>query len=168
MLDIALIAHGTLPDQPRCAQSLEETACALLVNGNAAVLLMAALAQLLDRQGRGTLAVIGSPAGDRGRASNFTYGAAKAMVHAYAAGLRHHFASRGIRVVTIKPGFVDTPMTAGFHKSGPLWSQPTRIAPRIISAVDAGLAEVYVPWFWRWIMLVIRHVPEAIFVRTRL
>ena len=90
------------------------------------------------------------------------------MVHAYAAGLRHRFASRGIRVVTIKPGFIDTPMTAGFAKGGPLWSTPARIAPSIVSAIEAGRAEVYVPWFWRWIMLIIRHVPEAIFVRTRL
>jgi len=167
-LDIALVAHGTLPDQARCADSLDETAGALLSNGNSAVLLMAALAQRLERQGRGTLAVIGSPAGDRGRASNHTYGAAKAMVHAYAAGLRHRFAPRGIKVVTIKPGFIDTPMTAGFDKGGPLWSTPARIASSIVAAIDAGRAEVYVPWFWRWIMLIIRHVPEAIFVRTRL
>ena len=103
-LDVALLAHGSLPEQARCADSPEETARALLVNGNSAVLLMAALAQRFEQQGRGTLAIIGSPAGDRGRASNYTYGAAKAMVHAYAAGLRHRFAPRGIRVVTIKPG----------------------------------------------------------------
>lgn len=167
-LDIALIAHGTLPEQAQCASDLEATLAALEVNGTSAIGVMHALATLLERQGSGTLAVIGSPAGDRGRASNYTYGAAKALVHTYAAGLRHRFAALGIRVVTIKPGFVDTPMTASFDKSGPLWATPERVAGDIVAAIDAGRAEVYTPWFWRWIMLLIRHVPERLFVRTRL
>jgi decaprenylphospho-beta-D-erythro-pentofuranosid-2-ulose 2-reductase len=167
-VDIALIAHGTLPDQSECEACVAATSQALQVNGTSTVALMAELARRLERQGSGTLAVIGSPAGDRGRASNYTYGAAKAMVHTYAAGLRHRFAARGIRVVTIKPGFIDTPMTAAFDKQGPLWSTPARIAPGIVVAIDAGRSTLYTPWFWRWIMLVIRLVPEAIFVKTRL
>ena len=90
------------------------------------------------------------------------------MVQTYAAGLRHRFAPRGIKVVTIKPGFIDTPMTAGFDKAGPLWSTPARIAPTIVAAIDAGRPEVYTPWFWRWIMLVIRLIPERVFKRLKL
>lgn len=167
-IDVLLLAHGSLPDQPACEASVEETRRALEINGTSTVLLMTAIGQFLEQQGRGTLAVIGSPAGDRGRASNYTYGAAKAMVHGFAAGMRHRFARGDIRVVTIKPGFVDTPMTAGFEKGGPLWSTPARVAPDIVAAIDAGKSTIYTPWFWRWIMLVIRLLPEPIFLKTRL
>jgi short-subunit dehydrogenase len=168
VVDAVLIAHGTLPDQAQCEASVDATLAALTVNGVSTVALLAAFAQLLEPQNRGTLAVIGSPAGDRGRASNYTYGAAKAMVHNYAAGLRHRLRRSGVAVVTIKPGFTDTPMTAGIEKKGPLWASPARVAKDIVAAIDAGRAVRYTPWFWRWIMLLIVHVPERIFVRTRL
>lgn len=167
-VDVVLIAHGTLPDQAQCEASVDATVAAVGVNGVSAVALMAAFAQLLERQKRGTLAVIGSPAGDRGRASNYTYGCAKAMVHSYAAGLRHRLWRSGVSVVTIKPGFTDTPMTAGIEKKGPLWVSPARVAKDIVAAIDAGRPELYTPWFWRWIMLLIIHLPERLFIRTRL
>lgn len=167
-VDAVLIAHGTLPDQGQCEASIDVTLTALNVNGVSAVALMAAFARLLESQKCGTLAVIGSPAGDRGRASNHTYGAAKAMVHNYAAGLRHRLWRSGVAVVTIKPGFTDTPMTAGIEKKGPLWAAPARVAKDIVAAIDAGRPVRYTPWFWRWIMLLIVHVPERIFLRTRL
>lgn len=167
-VDAVLIAHGTLPDQAQCEASVDATLAALNVNGVSAVALMAAFAQLLEQQKRGTLAVIGSPAGDRGRASNYTYGAAKAMVHNYAAGLRHRLWRSGVVVVTIKPGFTDTPMTAGIEKKGPLWASPARVAKDIVAAIDAGRPVRYTPWFWRWIMLLIVRLPDRLFVRTRL
>ena len=167
-VDAVLIAHGTLPDQAQCEASVDATLAALNVNGVSAVALMAAFAQLLEQQKRGTLAVFGSPAGDRGRASNYTYGAAKAMVHNYAAGLRHRLWRSGVVVVTIKPGFTDTPMTAGIEKKGPLWASPARVAKDIVAAIDAGRPVRYTPWFWRWIMLLIVRLPDRLFVRTRL
>jgi short-subunit dehydrogenase len=168
VVDAVLIAHGTLPDQAQCEASVDATLTALAVNGVSTVALLAAFAQLLEPQKRGTLVVIGSPAGDRGRASNYTYGAAKAMVHNYAAGLRHRLRRSGVAVVTIKPGFTDTPMTAAIDKKGPLWATPARVASDIVAAIDSGRPVCYTPWFWRWIMLLIVHVPERIFVRTRL
>ncbi len=168
VVDIVLIAHGTLPDQARCEASVEQTLEAVQINGVATIALLAAFAALLQQQRRGTLAVIGSPAGDRGRASNYTYGAAKSLVHAFAEGLGHRLWRDGIAVVTIQPGFTDTPMTAGFDKHGPLWATPQRVALDIVRAVDARRAVVYTPWFWRWIMLAIVHLPRWLMVRTRL
>jgi hypothetical protein len=129
--------------------------------------LLTDLANRFERQGSGAIGVISSPAGDRGRQSNYVYGAAKAAVTNLASGLRHRLAGKGVRVVTILPGFVDTPMTAGFRK-GPLWASAEKVAADIQRAMDGGFGVVYTPWFWRWIMLLIRHVPERLFIRTRL
>jgi decaprenylphospho-beta-D-erythro-pentofuranosid-2-ulose 2-reductase len=166
-IDVALIAHGTLPDQPECAASTEVALREFHTNAVATIALMNALAQRLERQGQGTLAVISSVAGDRGRQSNYLYGSAKAAVSTYAAGLRNRLSPRGIQVVTIKPGFVDTPMTKDFPK-GALWAQPQDVAKGIVHAIDKGRSEVYLPWFWFFIMLVIRNVPEFLFKRVKL
>jgi short-subunit dehydrogenase len=125
------------------------------------------LANLMEAQGSGTIAVISSVAGDRGRQSNYVYGAAKGMVTRFLQGLRNRLAKRGVQVLTIKPGFVDTPMTAAFKK-GALWAQPDAVARGIVAAVDAGKDEVYLPGFWRLIMAIIRHIPEPIFKRLSL
>ena len=115
----------------------------------------------------GAIAVVSSVAGERGRASNYVYGAAKAAVSTFAAGLRHRLHGRGIRVVTILPGFVDTPMTAAFAK-GALWATPERVARDIERALERGNGVIYTPGFWRAIMWLIRAVPESLFVRTKL
>lgn len=122
-LDIVLIAHGTLSDQVLCQQSVEVTLEEVNTNAISFVVLMTLLANLLEKQGHGTIAVISSVAGDRGRKSNYVYGASKAMVSAFLDGLRNRLFSSGAHVLTIKPGFVDTPMTASFKK-GLLWAQP--------------------------------------------
>jgi short-subunit dehydrogenase len=168
VVDALLVAHGVLPDQADCERDVERTVAALEVNGVSAVAVLAAFAPLFEQQGRGALAVIGSPAGDRGRASNYTYGAAKALVHTFADGLRHRLWRRGVAVVTIKPGFTVTPMTAGMSRDGFLWARPARVAHAIVAAIDAGSGTVYAPWFWRWIMWLIRLLPEPLFRRTRL
>jgi hypothetical protein len=126
------------------------------------------LANRFEQRGRGTLIAISSVAGDRGRQSNYVYGAAKGMISLLLQGLRNRLSSKGIQVITIKPGFVDTPMTAAFEKKGLLWAQPDQIAKGIVAAVERGRDEVYLPWFWRWIMLVIRHIPERLFKRLQL
>ena len=164
-IDTVLIAYGTLPNQAQCEASLEFTRRAAEVNGTSVVAWMAAFGQLFEQQGGGTLAVIGSPAGDRGRASNYTYGAAKSMVHTFAQGLRHRLWRQGVRVLLLKPGFVDTPMTRGFDKKGPLWSSAAVVAAGIVKAIDRADGTVYVPGFWRYIMLVIRHLPWFVFRR---
>jgi decaprenylphospho-beta-D-erythro-pentofuranosid-2-ulose 2-reductase len=164
-IDVALLAWGTLPDQTLCDGSVEATLAAVHTNGVAPIALMTALVPLL--QAPATLAVISSVAGDRGRASNAAYGSAKAAVSAYASGLRQRLNGRGINVLTIKPGFVDTPMTASFRK-GALWAQPETVAAAIVRAIERGRGEAYVPWFWWGIMQVIRHIPEFVFRRVKL
>lgn len=166
-LDVALIAHGTLPDQKACEASVEKTLREIDNNGLSVVALCTLLANRFEAQGSGSIAVIGSVAGDRGRQSNYVYGAAKGMVARFLQGLRNRLAKKNVQVLTIKPGFVDTPMTAAFRK-GPLWAQPADVARGIIVAIDNRKNEVYLPGFWRLIMLVIRHIPEAIFKKLSL
>ena len=124
------------------------------------------LAPLIEAQ-RGTVIGVGSVAGDRGRIGNYVYGAAKGMVALFLQGLRNRLARKGVQVLTIKPGFVDTPMTAAFSK-GALWAQPADVARGIVAAIDKGRDEVYLPGFWRLIMLVIRHIPEFVFKKLSL
>jgi short-subunit dehydrogenase len=165
--DRVLVAHGVLPDQAECERSVEAALASFDTNARSVLALLLPLAARLETQRSGSLAVISSPAGDRGRQSNYIYGAAKASVSVLAAGLRHRLATKGVRVLTILPGFVDTPMTASFRK-GPLWASPEKVAADIQRAMEGGFGAVYTPWFWRWIMLIIRHVPERIFIRTKL
>ena len=166
-LDTVLIAHGTLPDQKACQLSVDETLRALTTNALSAIALLTLIANRFEQQRFGTIAVISSVAGDRGRQSNYVYGAAKGALSTFTQGLRNRLARSGVQVVTIKPGFVDTPMTAGFKK-GALWAAPGTVARRIHHAMRKGEDIVYVPWYWRWIMLVIRTVPERIFKNARL
>ncbi|QXP85924.1 SDR family oxidoreductase [Methylococcus sp. Mc7] len=166
-IDVALIAHGTLPDQRACEQSFDEALRELNVNAIGTLSLLTHLANRMESQGSGTLAVISSPAGDRGRQSNYVYGAAKAMVTVFCQGLRNRLFGSGVHVLTIKPGFVDTPMTAAFDK-GMLWAQPEQIAAGIEKAIGKGRDSVYLPGFWAFIMLAIKHIPEGIFKRLKL
>ena len=165
--DVTLIAHGTLPDQGRCDTDNDYALREFSLNGTATIALASRIAQKLESQGSGTLAVISSVAGDRGRASNYLYGSAKGAVSTYLSGLRQRLNARGVNVLTIKPGFVDTPMTAAFKK-GLLWAKPDQIARGIVHAIDKRRSVVYLPWLWRGIMAVIRGIPEFVFRRIKL
>jgi short-subunit dehydrogenase len=114
------------------------------------------------------LVVIGSVAGDRGRARNFVYGSAKSGLDRFVEGLQQAYAGTMLRLVRVKPGFVDTPITAHFTKGGPLWATPERVAADIERAVDRGRAVVYTPWFWWLIMMIIRHLPRVVFHRLKI
>jgi len=164
-VDVALLAHGTLPDQSACDGSVTLSLQEFTTNGTSTIALSAALAQRL-RPGA-TLAVISSVAGDRGRASNYLYGSAKAAVTAYLSGLGQRLRPTGVNVLTIKPGFVDTPMTASFRKS-PLWAKPDGVANGIVRAIGRRKAVAYLPAFWWAIMLVIKSIPEFVFRRIKL
>jgi len=167
-LDTVLIAHGTLSDQKACESSVELTLRELNTNGVSVVALLTRVAARFEQRKAGTIVVISSVAGDRGRQSNYVYGSAKALVTAFTSGLRQRLYASGVTVVTIKPGFVDTPMTAAFPK-GALWAKPQQIANGIVGAVDRSSATVlYLPAFWRLIMLIIRSIPEAIFRKLKL
>lgn len=166
-IDVLLLAHGTLPDQAACEADVERALGEIGLNAVATSSLALRAAAMMEGNGRGTLAVITSVAGVRGRASNYIYGSAKAQVSALLSGLRQRLARKGVAVVDVRPGFVDTPMTEAFPK-GPLWASPARVARDIVRAVDRGTAVAYTPGFWRWIMLVIRHLPQSVFDRIRL
>lgn len=165
--DIVLIAYGDLPDQKACEADAGRALEALTLNGTSVIALLTRLSGPMEERGEGILAVISSVAGDRGRQSNAYYGAAKGMVSIFLSGLRNRLHDKGVQVITIKPGFVDTPMTAAFDK-GPLWASPDSIAKGIVKAIDKRKDVVYLPWFWRWIMLVIRLIPEPLFKRMKL
>ncbi|MDC8011104.1 SDR family oxidoreductase [Tahibacter soli] len=166
-LDTVLIAHGTLSDQAECETSVDALRREFDTNALSVMALLTPLANRFAAQGHGTIAVISSVAGDRGRMSNYAYGAAKAAVSAFLSGLRQRLQKSGVAVVTIKPGFVDTPMTKNFPK-GALWAQPDDVAKGIVEAIDKGKSVVYLPWFWSLIMFVIRCVPEFVFKRVKL
>ena len=166
--DAALLAYGTLPDQKACEHSVDAALSSFDTNARSVLALLTLLANRFEAQGSGALAVITSPAADRGRASNYVYGAAKAAVAVFASGLRQRLHGSGVRVLTLSPGFVDTPMTAAFDKGGPLWATPERVAADIDRALRGGFGKIYTPWFWRWIMVIIGAIPERLFVRLRL
>lgn len=161
-LDIVLIAHGTLPKQHECEQSVSCTLQAIQTNAVSTVALLTLLAPLFEKQKSGTLAVISSVAGDRGRQSNYVYGAAKAMVSTFLQGLRNRLHKSGVQVLDIKPGFVATPMTAHLKK-GPLFVAPERIAQDILKGIERKKNILYTPFFWWPIMLVVKAIPERIF-----
>jgi short-subunit dehydrogenase len=167
-LDIALIAHGTLSDQDACQNSIETMRREFDVNGVSVMALLTILANRFEARRQGTLAVISSVAGDRGRQSNYVYGSAKAAVSTFLGGLRQRLAKSNVDVLTIKPGFVDTPMTAAIPNKGALWARPDRVASGIVRAIDKRRSVVYLPWFWALIMFVIRHIPEPIFKKVKL
>jgi short-subunit dehydrogenase len=166
-LDVALIAHGSLPDQARCQRDRSATLEALSVNFTAAVSLLTPIADRFEAQGSGCLAVITSVAGDRGRQSNYVYGAAKGGLAIFLQGLRQRLYGSGVAVVTVKPGFVDTPMTAALRKN-PLFASASRAGRGVHRAIERRRNVVYIPWFWRPVMAVLRSMPEGMFKRLRL
>ena len=166
-LDVALVAHGTLPVQSVCETEVDKTVDALHVNFTATVALLTVLANYFQAERRGSIAVITSVAGDRGRRSNYVYGAAKGGVERFLQGLRNRLHPSGVSVVTIKPGFVDTPMTAAVKKS-PLFASARRVGRGIHRAIEHRRDVVYIPWFWRPVMMVIRGLPERLFKRLHL
>jgi short-subunit dehydrogenase len=166
-IDCALIAHGDLPDQAVCQGSLVSTGDALTVNALSPIAFLTWLANFFEARKSGNITVISSVAGDRGRQSNYVYGAAKGCVTTFLQGLRNRLAHAGVSVTTVKPGFVDTPMTQHLPK-GPLFASSATVGSRIHRAMERGESVVYTPFFWRFIMLIIQHIPEAIFKKLRL
>ncbi len=166
-IDVVLVAHGTLGDQQASQRSVHVTVRELATNGVSTVALLTHIGQMFEQRRRGTIAVISSVAGDRGRQSNYVYGSAKALVSAFLSGLRQRLSRVGVTVITVKPGFVDTPMTAHMKK-GALWATPDAVARAIVRAIDRSRPVIYVPGFWRPLMFVVRAIPEGIFQSLRL
>ncbi len=169
-VDVVLLAYGVLGDQTKAEADPKEALDIIAANFSSAAAWCLEAANVLERQGRGKLIVIGSVAGDRGRASNYVYGAAKGGLAVLVQGIAHRLAKSGAAAVLIKPGFVDTPMTAHIARKGLLWAKPDAIGKTITSVAERTSPPpiVYAPGFWRLIMAVIRATPSPIFHKTKL
>ena len=164
-----LIAHGSLPDQAACQTDLPQAWQAMTLNGLSPVAFAEAFASQMQARGQqGVIGVIGSVAGDRGRKSNYVYGAAKGLVEKYVQGLQHRLADSGIQVLLIKPGPTDTPMTAQLKQQGARLAQVEDVAADIVQAMRSPKAVLYTPGRWRWIMLVVRNIPAALFKKINI
>jgi short-subunit dehydrogenase len=166
-LDVVLVAHGMLPDQQACQEDPRRAIASWDVNFVSAATLMEAAAERMAASRRGTLGVLSSVAGERGRADNYVYGAAKAALTTYASGLGHRLRGTGVTVVTLKPGPVNTPMMRGRALSPRLVADVDVVGRRIHRALERGERVVYVPGTWRWIMAVLRALPVRLFERLR-
>jgi short-subunit dehydrogenase len=166
--DEVLVAYGILGDQESALTDLDHARDIIDANFTSVCLWLLAICTGHDATRSLTLVVIGSVAGDRGRGSNFVYGSAKGGLDRFLEGMQHAHAGTSLHVVRVKPGFVDTPMTAAVAKGGPLWAKPDQVARDIARAVDRHAAVVYTPWFWRPIMLIIRMLPNFVFNRLKM
>ena len=167
-IDIALFAQGVMPEQRALEKDVADLRGMFEVNIMSYIQPATLIAERMALVGRGSVVLISSPAGDRGRQSNYFYGTSKAAVTTFAQGLRNHVFKHGVQVLTVKPGFVDTPMTANIAKGGPLWATPEQIADCIEKGLQKKKDVIYAPWFWQIIMLVIKNIPEVIFKRLGL
>ncbi|MCA8336441.1 SDR family oxidoreductase [Burkholderia multivorans] len=166
--DTVLIAPGTLPDQAQCQADPAVAVREFNTNATSVIALLTSIANMLEAAQSGTIAVIGSVAGDRGRPSNYLYGSAKAALATFCEGLRARLYKVSVHLVTIKPGFVATAMTAGLQLPGPLVASPDKVAKDIVHAIEQKKNVLYTPFFWSLIMLVIRSVPQFVFKRLSL
>lgn len=165
--DRVFMAQGALGNQRDDEKSWHDTSKIIAVNFSSHIAFLTPLANLMSDAGKGTLAVITSVAGDRGKQSNYIYCSAKAGKIAFLSGLRGRLLKRNVHVVDLRLGFVDTEMTKEFKK-GPLWAKPKAVANLIDKAIEKKSDVSYIPNFWYIIMLIIRAIPEGIFKKLNL
>ncbi|EIJ41609.1 short-chain dehydrogenase of unknown substrate specificity [Beggiatoa alba B18LD] len=166
-IDIVVIAYGTLGDQQAAEQDFKVAEKEFITNFLSVASLLTDLGNYFEKRKQGSIVVISSIAGDRGRQSNYVYGSAKGALSLFLQGLRNRLFKSGVQVLTVKPGFVDTPMTASIKKNF-LFASPDKVAQDIDNAITKGKKVLYTPWFWQGIMLIIKSIPEAIFVKMKL
>lgn len=164
-VDIVLIAHGSLPHQQECQDDLNKCRDALEINSISPVLFAEAFTKKMEKVNTGSLVIISSVAGDRGRKSNYVYGAAKGLITRYAQGLQHRLADTNVKVVLIKPGPTDTPMTAHLKQASIKLESADHVARDIVHAVAKSKLVIYSPKIWALIMMVVRHLPNFVFKR---
>lgn len=162
-VDHIILAYGVLGDQEQMLDDVQEAERLLHIDFTSAAVWCLCAAAYLEKRGRGSLVVIGSVAGDRGRRKNFVYGAAKAGLATLVEGLAHRFAEKGPRAVIVKPSPTISPMTAGLARTGPTWSKPDDVARVVYHAAEVGGPVVYAPSYWRLVMLMIRLLPTRLF-----
>ena len=164
---MALLAHGVLGDQEKAQSDYAAAEAILRTNFLSAVSLITWLANYFEQTRQGTLAVISSVAGDRGRKSNYVYGASKGALNVFLDGVRNRIDRSGVHVLTIKPGFVATPMTAHLEQNA-LFAHPSGIGDGILKAIKKRKDVAYLPPIWALIMLMIRSIPNAVFKKMNL
>ena len=167
-IDHIHLVYGYHGSQPEASASPAELSRIVTSNFTSAVHWCEAAANLLRRQKHGALVAACSVAGDRGRQSNYAYGAAKGGLALYVQGIAHSLAGTGARAVAVKPGFVDTPMTDGLKKSGPMWASADQIGKELRRTADRGGPIRCAPGKWRIVMAIIRAVPAFVFHKTKL
>lgn len=166
--DGVLLAQGVLPNQTECEQSVEQTLACIHINALSVISLLTLIANDFAQQQKGAIAVISSVAGNRGRQSNYVYGASKGMLNVFLQGLRNRLYPHHVSVTTIKPGFTRTRMTEGMKREGFLWADADEVGKGIVQAMRHGKDEVYLKPIWRWVMCVIQSIPECVFKRLKL
>jgi decaprenylphospho-beta-D-erythro-pentofuranosid-2-ulose 2-reductase len=166
--EIAIVAHGSLPNQELCQVNLEYLVQEFRTNAESVITCLTTLASKFEHQRYGVIAVIGSVAGDRGRESNYLYGAAKAAIETFASGLRVRMSRVGVHVLMIKPGLVQTKMTKNLPFPRVLMAPVDRVAVDITKAIENKCDLIYTPWYWQFVMFIIINIPNYIFKRIRL
>ena len=166
--DVVVTAFGVLVEGDEGFENPQLALDSTLVNYSGVVSILGHLSKAMAKRGSGTIIGISSVAGERGRGSNYVYGSAKAGVTAYLDGLRNYFSDKGVHVMTVKPGYVDTKMKAHMPTPGIITASPEQVASAVWRGYKTKKNTVYVVWIWRWIMLIIRNIPEFIFKKMKL
>jgi short-subunit dehydrogenase len=161
--DAVICVFGYMGDQIAARTDFTEVQRTIDINFTGAVSILNIVAEDFEKRGFGAIAGISSVAGDRGRQSNYIYGCAKAGFTTYLAGLRNHLAGKGVHVMTVKPGFCRTKMTENLELPAALTAEPEQVADAVFRGLEKKRNVVYTLWMWRYIMLIIRHIPEFIF-----
>jgi short-subunit dehydrogenase len=167
-IDMVIRAHSILGDQAVFEKDLDALNQLYQVNTLSSLNLLTLLANEMEVQKQGNIVFIASVAADRGRPSNYAYGSSKAAVVTFLQGMRARLAKSNVHVMTVKPGFVESPMTEHIEGSGPLWSTPEKVAEIIQKGLVKRRNTLYTPWFWWGIMTIIKSIPECIFKKLNL
>ncbi|NTV53663.1 MAG: SDR family oxidoreductase [Candidatus Firestonebacteria bacterium] len=167
VIDEVYVFFGQMHPQVESQRDFRLAEEMLVTNYVGAVSILEKIAATMEARKAGLIVGVSSVAGDRGRRSNYLYGSSKAGLNSFLSGLRNRLVPAGVHVMTVKPGFVDTPMTADLKK-GILYAKPEAVARGILKAAARRKDEVYLPFFWRWIMLIIIHIPEGVFKKLKL
>lgn len=166
--DVVVCVFGYLGDNEKALADFAEARRIININYTGAVSILDVAANALAQKGSGTIIGISSVAGERGRQSNFHYGSAKAGFTAYLSGLRNYMFHKGVHVLTVKPGFVKTKMTAGMPLNPKLTAMPKQIAKDVVRAADKKKNVLYSLWMWKYIMAIIRNIPEGMFKKMKM
>lgn len=166
--DLAICVFGYLGDQEEAQKNWLETSRILTANYVGAISILNIIANDMEARQTGQIIGISSVAGERGRQSNYLYGSAKAGFSTYLSGLRNRLCKHGVHVMTVKPGFMNTRMTSGLNLPKPLTAEPDVVAHKIVKAASKNVNTIYILPIWKWIMLIIKMIPEPIFKKMKL